>query len=73
MTWARHASTSTNDQGRFAVVQAAYKLSCEAQGRKAALVVAGHSADATDCAELLAMLGLDGAVNRTNSTDDAAV
>lgn len=71
MTWARHASTSTNDQGRFAVVQAAYKVTCEAQGRKAALVVAGHSADANDCAELLAMLGLDGAVNRSGPTEVA--
>ncbi len=64
MTWARHASTASNDQGRFAAVQAAYKLTCEAQGHRAALVVAGHSADAADCAELLAMLGLD-AVSRT--------
>ncbi|MBA2310834.1 MAG: hypothetical protein H0W01_16410 [Pseudonocardiales bacterium] len=64
MTWARHASTTSKDPDRFAVVQAAYKLTCEAQGRRAALVVAGHSADATDCAELLAMLGLD-TVSRT--------
>lgn len=59
MTWARHAGTSNPDQDRFAAVQAAYKLSCDAQGRQAALVVASHSADAADCAELLAMLGLD--------------
>lgn len=59
MTWARHASTANPGQDRFAAVQAAYKLNCEEQGRQAALVVASHSADAADCAELLAMLGLD--------------
>lgn len=68
MTWARHASTTSKDPDRFEAVQAAYKLTCEAQGRQAALVVAGHSADATDCAELLAMLGLD-TVSRTPAAE----
>ncbi len=68
MTWARHAGSSSNDQDRFAVTQAAYKRTCEAQSRQAALVVAGHSADATDCAELLAMLGLD-TVSRTRAAE----
>jgi hypothetical protein len=46
--------------GRYQAAQAAYEVSCAAQGRRAARVVAGRAIDAEDCAELLALLGLDG-------------
>ncbi|MFR9801482.1 hypothetical protein ACL02T_04150 [Pseudonocardia sp. RS010] len=48
------------DEGRQAAAQAAYEISCAAQSKRAARVVAGMAVDAEDCAELLAMLGLDG-------------
>jgi hypothetical protein len=58
MTWARHASP-TVEQGRFAEVRASEKVHYAVQNRKAAHTVATHASDATDCANLLAMLGLD--------------
>lgn len=58
MTWARHASP-TIEQGRFAEARANEKIHYALQNRKAARTVAIHSADAQDCANLLAMLGLD--------------
>lgn len=64
MTWARSATTP-DDKGRFAVVQAAYKLTCEAQSHRAARIVASHSEDVQDCAELLAMLGLEATGGRS--------
>jgi len=58
MTWARHASP-TLEQGRFAEARASEKQHYAVQNRKAARTVACHAADVTDCANLLAMLGLD--------------
>ncbi|GAB1509026.1 hypothetical protein [Actinophytocola sp. KF-1] len=58
MTWARHASP-TLEQGRFAEARANERVHYAIQNRKAALTVACHSSDAQDCANLLAMLGLD--------------
>jgi len=58
MTWARHASP-TIEQGRFAEARASEKIHYAIQNRKAALTVACHSSDTQDCADLLAMLGLD--------------
>lgn len=58
MTWARHASP-TIEQGRFAEARANEKIHYAVQNRKAARTVAIHSSDAQDCANLLAMLGLD--------------
>jgi hypothetical protein len=72
MTWARHASP-TLEQGRFAEARASEKMHYAVQNRKAAHTVASHASDAQDCANLLAMLGLDtldenGAI-RTPSVD----
>jgi hypothetical protein len=58
MTWARHASP-TIEQGRFAEVRASERIHYAVQNRKAAQTVACHASDAQDCANLLAMLGLD--------------
>jgi hypothetical protein len=58
MTWARHASP-TLEQGRFAEARASERMHYAVQNRKAARTVASHSADVQDCANLLAMLGLD--------------
>ena len=58
MTWARHASP-TLEQGRFAEARANERVHYAIQNRKAALTVACHASDAQDCANLLAMLGLD--------------
>lgn len=58
MTWARHASP-TIEQGRFAEVRASERIHYAVQNRKAAYTVATHASDAQDCANLLAMLGLD--------------
>jgi hypothetical protein len=58
MTWARHASP-TVEQGRFAEVRASEKIHYAVQNRRAAQTVATHASDAQDCANLLAMLGLD--------------
>jgi hypothetical protein len=69
MTWARHASPIV-EQGRFAEARASERMHNEVQSRKAMRTVAYHAADAQDCANLLAMLGLevtDGAVSATAS------
>lgn len=58
MSWTGSPS-STDDNGRFAATQAANAVSNDIQNRRAARVVAGRSVDADDCAEMLAMLGLD--------------
>jgi hypothetical protein len=58
MSWARHGQDN-DEQGRWSAVQAAYQISCEAQSRQAARVVADQAIDLADCTELLAMLGLD--------------
>lgn len=48
-----------DDPVRWSAVQAAYEISRQARDRQAVRVVAGHATDTEDCAELLAMLGLD--------------
>ncbi len=58
MSWTGHPSNS-DENGRFAAAQAAMAVSNDIQNRRAARVVAGRSVDAEDCAEMLAMLGLD--------------
>lgn len=58
MSWT--GSPSSNEQnGRFAAAQAANDMSNDLQNRRAARVVAGRAIDVGDCAEMLAMLGLD--------------
>ncbi|MBW0091599.1 hypothetical protein I4I73_31225 [Pseudonocardia sp. KRD-184] len=58
MSWT--GSPTTNDEGgRFAAAQAANETSNDLQNRRAARVVAGRAIDVDDCAEMLAMLGLD--------------
>jgi hypothetical protein len=49
-----------DETGRFAAAQAAAAAENDLQHRRAARVVAGRAFDAADCAEILAMLGLDG-------------
>ncbi|MGH3613905.1 MAG: hypothetical protein ACRDRK_15215 [Pseudonocardia sp.] len=63
MSWSGSPATA-NGQGDFAAAQVAYSAVCDSQNRRAARVVAGRSADAEDCAEMLAMLGLDAAEGR---------
>ncbi|WP_158886362.1 hypothetical protein [Amycolatopsis anabasis] len=60
MTWARHASSPkpVDEQGWLAGVRAEERVRLDEQNGRAALTVAGHSSDARECAELLAMLGL---------------
>jgi len=58
MTWARHASPIV-EQGRFAEARASERIHNEVQSRRAMRTVAYHASDAHDCANLLAMLGLD--------------
>jgi hypothetical protein len=61
----RTVSPSRNDEnGRFAAAQAAALVESDLQHRRAARVVAGRAVDAADCAEMLAMLGLDGKADR---------
>jgi hypothetical protein len=57
MRWTGNPSRDEN--GRFAAGQAAEAVLHDLQNRRAARVVAGRSIDAADCAEMLAMLGLD--------------
>lgn len=58
MSWTGNPSTA-GENGRFAAAQAALAVTHELQNRRAARVVASRSVDAVDCAEMLAMLGLD--------------
>jgi hypothetical protein len=66
MGWTGHPSR-TGENGRFAAAQAAAATESDRQHRRAARVVAGHSIDAADCAEMLAMLGLDGPEDRAEA------
>ena len=61
MTWARQSGSSTaNDEdSRMGVIRAEEAERLAEQNDRALLTVASHSADVRDCAELLAMLGLD--------------
>jgi hypothetical protein len=59
MRWTGHPSR-TDEHGRVAAAQAAADAESVEQHRRAARVVAGHAVDAAECAEMLAMLGLDG-------------
>jgi hypothetical protein len=63
MSWTGHPSTA-DTSGRFAAALAAASVSDGRQNRLAARVVAGRSVDAADCAEMLAMLGLDAGGDR---------
>lgn len=57
MTWT--GSPSSAPYGRLAAAQLANSLETDLQNERAARVVAGRAIDAVDCAEMLAMLGLD--------------
>ncbi|MEV6877634.1 hypothetical protein [Amycolatopsis sp. NPDC051128] len=61
MTWARHSGSSlANDEdSRMGVIRAEEAVRLGEQNDRALITVAGHSADSRECAELLAMLGLD--------------
>jgi len=61
MTWARQNGSSTaNDEDSLMGVRRAEEADRLAeQNDRAVLTVAGHSATVSECAELLAMLGLD--------------
>ncbi|MPY81139.1 MAG: hypothetical protein GEV04_22465 [Actinophytocola sp.] len=63
MTWARHSGPD-EEQGWSAEVRAAERERREEQAGKAAITVAGHSANADECKELLDMLGLEPALAR---------
>jgi hypothetical protein len=63
MTWTEVPDTTASSSG-FAEAQLAYSLQVGLQNDRAALVVAGRALDALDCAEMLAMLGLDVPVQR---------
>lgn len=52
------SSTDTLEKGWLAGVRAEEKVHRDVQESKAVVTVAGHSADAIECAELLEMLGL---------------
>jgi hypothetical protein len=64
MSWTGNP-THAAENGRFAAAQAEQAVVHDLQNRRAARVVAGRSLDAVDCAEMLAMLGLDAAGERT--------
>jgi hypothetical protein len=57
MSWT--GSPTPHDAGRFAAAHVTNTENHDLQNRRAARVVAGRSIDARDCAEILAMLGLD--------------
>ena len=63
MRWTGDPSRA-DESGRFAAAQAAAETESDLQHRRAARVVAGRAVDAADCAEMLAMLGLDGSAER---------
>ncbi|MBO0873052.1 MAG: hypothetical protein J2P19_06625 [Pseudonocardia sp.] len=48
-----------DDPVRWSAAHAAYEISRQERDWQAVRVVAGHATDIEDCAELLAMLGLD--------------
>jgi hypothetical protein len=66
MRWTGHPSR-TEDHSRFATAQAAAEAESVDQHRRAARVVASRAVDAAECAEMLAMLGLDGSEDRGGS------
>lgn len=66
MSWTGHPPTS-GGSGGFATALAAASVSDDLQNRRAARVTAGRSLDAADCAEMLAMLGLDARGDRTGT------
>lgn len=57
MTWARHASP-VDEHGWSATARAEEQVRLDAQAGRAMITVAGHATDATECRELLEMLGL---------------
>lgn len=57
MTLARHASPPP--PMRITQAKAAQETHSAVQNARAARTVAGHAADAEDCGQLLAMLGLE--------------
>ncbi|GAB3156114.1 hypothetical protein [Amycolatopsis sp. NPDC004378] len=61
MTWARHSGSSTaNDEdSRMGVMRAEEAERLAEQNDRAVITVACHSSNVNECAELLAMLGLD--------------
>jgi hypothetical protein len=63
MSWTGHPSRN-DDQNRFVMAQAAAEAVHVEANRRAARVVAGRAVDVADCAEMLAMLGLDGRAER---------
>jgi hypothetical protein len=63
MSWTGNPSHG-DENGRFAAAQAALAVTHDIQNRRAARVVAGRSIDAADCAEMLAMLGIDAGEER---------
>jgi hypothetical protein len=63
MSWTGNPSNN-DENGRFAAAQAALAVTHDLQNRRAARVVAGRSIDAADCAEMLAMLGIDAGEER---------
>jgi hypothetical protein len=65
MSWTGTPSDGGGENGRFAAAQAAHAAVQDVQNRRAARVVAGHSLEAADCAEMLAMLGLVPGGDRT--------
>lgn len=64
MSWTGHPSTS-GESGGFATALAAASVTDDLRNQRAARVTAGRSLDAADCAEMLAMLGLDAGGDRT--------
>jgi hypothetical protein len=58
MTRAAHVNTR-HEQGQFARARAVAEIEEGIQRDRAVHTVAGHSLDADDCRQLLAMLGLD--------------
>jgi hypothetical protein len=58
MAWTGNPCT-TGPGARFAAAQLAQSLEADIQNERASRVVAGRAIDAVDCAEMLAMLGLD--------------
>lgn len=52
-------ASAAPERGWLAEVRAEERVLRNDQERKAARTVAGHSADATECAQLLEMLGLN--------------
>lgn len=65
MSWTGNP-THAAENGRLAAAQAEQAVVHDLQNRRAARVVAGRSLDAVDCAEMLAMLGLDATGERTS-------